>query len=275
MTGPATDPTRGRDEVASATEALVANWIVPEVIPQGICTAVVPGTECLDGARLLARTLHTLVLRSRPRTLVLAASGPGQVARIRAMGSLSTTLGDVPIDERLAARIASFWPDEIDIIPDGEDEDSLPTLHRIGPLLAQVLVPGCRIVPLQIPAAPEQMFDPVLVGREMGKQLKFEVGCCLIASGTLFPRDTQEPNPASTPTTAQEVSEDASILKHLLEPEADELAGRLSQTGLQNTSALLLATAYAIECDRKRGHLLEHGVVETDGHHFGAAAVVL
>ena len=275
MTGPATDPTRGRDEVASATEALVANWIVPEVIPQGICTAVVPGTECLDGARLLARTLHTLVLRSRPRTLVLAASGPGQVARIRAMGSLSTTLGDVPIDERLAARIASFWPDEIDIIPDGEAEDSLPTLHRIGPLLAQVLVPGCRIVPLQIPAAPEQMFDPVLVGREMGKQLKFEVGCCLIASGTLFPRDTQEPNPASTPTTAQEVSEDASILKHLLEPEADELAGRLSQTGLQNTSALLLATAYAIECDRKRGHLLEHGVVETDGHHFGAAAVVL
>ena len=275
MTGPATDPTRGRDEVASATEALVANWIVPEVIPQGICTAVVPGTECLDGARLLARTLHTVVLRSRPRTLVLVASGPGQVARIRAMGSLSTTLGDVPIDERLAARIASFWPDEIDIIPEGEDEDSLPALHRIGPLLAQVLVPGCRIVPLQIPAAPEQLFDPVLVGREMGKQLKFEVGCCLIASGTLFPRDTQEPDPASTPTTAQEVSEDASILKHLLEPEADELAGRLSQTGLQNTSALLMATAYAIECDRKRGHLLEHGVVETDGHHFGAAAVVL
>lgn len=261
--------------MASATEALVANWIVPEVIPQGICTAIVPGTECLDGARLLARTLHTVVLRSRPRTLVLVASGPGQVARIRAMGNLSTTLGDVPIDERLAARIASFWPDEIDIIPDGEDEESLPTLHRIGPLLAQVLVPGCRIVPIQIPAAPKLECDPVEVGREMGRQLKFEVGCFLIASGTLFPRDTQEPDSAGTRTAAQEVSEDASILKYLLEPEIEELAGRLSETGLLNGSAMLLATAYAIECERRRGHLLEHGVVETDGHHFGAAAVVL
>ncbi len=275
MTGPATDPTRGRDEVANATEALVANWIVPEVIPQGICTAIVPGTECLDGARLLARTLHTVVLRSRPRTLVLVDSCPGQVARIRAMGSLSTTLGEAPIDERLAARIASFWPDEIDIIPDGEDEDSLPTLHRIGPLLAQVLVPGCRIVPLQIPEAPKREFDPVEIGREMGRQLKSEVGCCLIASCTLFPRDTQQPDSASTRPVGQEVSKDASILKYLLDPEIDELAGKLSETGLPNTSAMLLATAHAIECDRRRGHLLEHGVVETDGHHFGAAAVVL
>jgi hypothetical protein len=71
------------------------------------------------------------------------------------------------------------------------------------------------------------------------------------------------------------VSEDASILKYLLEPEIEELAGRLSETGLLNGSAMLLATAYAIECERRRGHLLEHGVVETDGHHFGAAAVVL
>jgi hypothetical protein len=271
MKRPATDPTREREEVAKATEAMVSNWIIPEVVPQGICTAIVPGTECLDGARLLARTLHTAVLRSRPRTLVLIATGTATIPRIRAMGSLTTTLGDSPIDERLAARIASFWPGDVDIIPNGEDESSLPTLHRIGPLLAQVLVPGCRIIPVEVPAEKTIHFDPIEVGKELGRQLKFEYGCFLLASCTLFAREHQD-SPQQAPI---QLREDAKVLKHLLEPELDCLSEQVVETGLQNSTPLILATAHAIERERQCGYLLEHGVVEADGDRFGAAAIVL
>lgn len=271
MKRPATDPTREREEVASATEALVANWTIPEVIPQGICTAIVPGTECLVGARLLARTLHTAVLRSRPRTLVLVATGSGSVPKIRAMGGLTTTLGPSPIDERLAARIASFWPGEIEVIPDGEDEDSLPALHRIGPLLAQVLIPGCRIVPIELPAEKTDDFDPIGVGKELGQQLKFEYGCFLLASCTLFSRkidDSQQP-------ISEQIREDATVLKHLLEPQLNRLSEQIVETGLPHSTPMVLAMAHALERERESGYLLEHGVVESDGDQFGAAAIVL
>ena len=270
MTGPLIDPTRDREEVARATEALVSGWTIPEVIPQGICTAVVPGTECLDGVRLLARTLHTVVLRARPRTLVLVCSSSIEVPRIRAVGGLSTSLGDTPIDERLAARIASFWPGDLDIIPEGEDEDSLPELHRIAPLIAHVLIPGCRIVPIEIPDMHSTTFDPIGVGQELGRQLNTDVGCSLIASCTLLPRKDRS-SPAS-----DEISGDASILKYLLDPAAADLASAVSENPrISGGTPMVLATSHAVERGRQRGFLLEHSVVESNDQLFGSAAVVL
>ncbi|NRA74515.1 MAG: hypothetical protein HRU16_01125 [Planctomycetes bacterium] len=267
MSGPATDPTRSRDEVTSATEALVSNWAIPENIPNGICTAIVPGTECLDGARLLARTLHTLVLRSRPRTLVLVAGTSCSTTRIRAIGSIPTTLGEVAIDERLAARIASLWPGNLEVVPEDENEDQLPSLHRITPLMAQVLIPGCRIVPIEVPNQPDRDFDPIHLGQELGSQLKSEIGSCLIAAGTLSPRKDGH--------SSSDIQEDAAILKHVLDPEAVDLAGLASVSDLTDWSSLVLATAHALERGRNRGHLLEHGIVERGQQRYGAAAVVL
>ncbi|MGE4619200.1 MAG: hypothetical protein AAEJ04_05260 [Planctomycetota bacterium] len=267
MTGPATDPTRSREEVTSATEALVSDWIIPENIPHGVCTAIVPGTECLDGARLLARTLHTLVLRSRPRTLVLVAGTEAPTVRIRALGSIPTSLGEVAIDERLAARIASLWPGDLEVIPENDDEEQLPSLHRIAPLLAQVLIPGCRVVPIEIPNQPDQDFDPIYLGQELGSQLKSEIGSCLIAGGIFSARKSKN--------QGADIQEDASILKHMLDPEAIDLAGMASISGLMHRSPLVLATAHAIERGRNRGHLLEHGIVDQNDQQYGAAAVVL
>ncbi|MGE4633273.1 MAG: hypothetical protein AAEJ47_09565 [Planctomycetota bacterium] len=267
MSGPATDPTRSRDEVTSATEALVSNWAIPENIPNGICTAIVPGTECLDGARLLARTLHTLVLRSRPRTLVLVAGTSCSTTRIRAIGSIPTTLGEVAIDERLAARIASLWPGNLEVVPEDENEDQLPSLHRITPLMAQVLIPGCRIVPIEVPNRPDRDFDPIHLGQELGSQLKSEIGSCLIAAGTLSPRKDGH--------SSSDIQEDAAILKHVLDPEAVDLAGLASVSDLTDWSSLVLATAHALGRGRNRGHLLEHGIVDRGQQRYGAAAVVL
>lgn len=267
MTGPATDPTRSRDELTNATEAMVTDWAIPENVPHGICTAIVPGTECLNGARLLARTLHTLVLRSRPRTLVLISGSSCNTTRLRAIGNIQTSLGEVAIDERMAARIASLWPGDLEIIPEDSGEDTLPSLHRITPLMAQVLIPGCRVVPMEIPSQPNQDFDPIRVGQELGSQLKSEIGSCLIAAGTLSPQKSDE--------SGEDVQEDASILKHMLDPEAVDLAGLASVSGLTDWCSLVLATAHAIERGRQRGHLLEHSLVDYDQRKYGAAAVVL
>ncbi|MEC9476622.1 MAG: hypothetical protein VX764_06265 [Planctomycetota bacterium] len=267
MTGPATDPTKSRDELTTATESLVAGWAIPENIPHGVCTAIVPGTECIDGARLLARTLHTLVLRSRPRTLVLVTGTSCNNTRLRAIGTLSTSLGEIAIDERLAARIASLWPGDLDIIQEDSDEESLPSLHRIAPLMAQVLIPGCRVVPMEIPTRPGPDFDPIRLGQELGSQLKSEVGSCLIAAGTLSPRKEGQ--------VGGDVQEDASILKYMLDPEAVDLAGLASVSGLSDWCSLVMATAHAVERGRRRGHLLEHGMVDSGQQKYGAAAVVL
>ena len=267
MTGPATDPTRSRDELTSATEALVAGWAVPEKIPHGVCTAIVPGTECINGARLLARTLHTLVLRSRPRTLVLVAGTSCKITRLRAIGSIQTSLGEVAIDERMAARIASLWPGDLEVIPENTGDGILPSLHRITPLMAQVLIPGCRVVPMEIPTRPDQDFDPIRLGQELGSQLKSEIGSCLIAAGTLSPRKEGK--------VGDEIQEDASILKYMLDPEAVDLAGLASVSGLTDWCSLVLATAHAVERGRRTGHLLEHGMVDFGQQKFGAAAVVL
>ena len=72
----ALDPQLTRDETTEVIEGLVTGWSIPEEIPQGISTIVIPDSECPIGARFGARALHTLVLRSRPRTLVVLSSGP-------------------------------------------------------------------------------------------------------------------------------------------------------------------------------------------------------
>jgi hypothetical protein len=167
----------------------------------------------------------------------------------------------------LAARIASLWPGELEVIPENADEENLPSLHRIAPLLAQVLIPGCRIVPLEIPIHHDQNFDPIHIGQELGSQLKSEVGSCLVVGGILSARKSKN--------QGSDIQKDASILKHMLDPEAIDLAGMASISGLADRSLLVLATAHAVERGRNRGHLLEHGIVDHHDQQYGAAAVVL
>ena len=187
--------------------------------------------------------------------------------RLRAIGTIPTSLGEVAIDERMAARIASLWSGDLEIIPEDSNDETLPSLHRIAPLMAQVLIPGCRVVPLEIPTQPGQDFDPIRLGQELGSQLKSEIGSCLIAAGTLSPRKEGQVD--------GNIQDDASILKYMLDPEAVDLAGLASVSDLTDWCSLVLATAHAIERGRQRGHLLEHGMVDAGHQKYGAAAVVL
>ena len=265
MNDHALDPQLTRDETTEVIEGLVTGWSIPEEIPQGISTVIVPNSECPSGARFGARALHTLVLRSRPRTLVVISSAKVQQPQLQSMGQVETALGSCSIDERLSARLANRLENHLEIYP--KLEASLPSLQKLTPLLCQVLAPGCRFVPLLVP---EKVSDPQAM-MEFGKQLGFalseEQGACVIAGLSLPQRENLGTDPR--------VTTDATIIRHILDPDPELFFESSLMAQITDTWPTLIALGHARERQGLKGYLLEHGEVESDDSCRGAASLVL
>ena len=261
----ALDPQLTRDETTEVIEGLVTGWSIPEEIPQGISTIVIPDSECPIGARFGARALHTLVLRSRPRTLVVLSSGPVSRPYMQSMGQVETALGSCSVDERLSARLATRLEGHLEVVKELEEDFS--ALQRLTPLLCQVLAPGCRFVPWVVP---EKVTDPqeyIQLGIQLGKALAEEQGACVVA-GLSLPQRSQA-------GTDPEVTGDATIIRHLLDPEPERFFESSLLAKIQDTAPMLVALGQARERQGLKGYLLEHGEVESSASRWGAASLVI
>lgn len=261
----ALNPQLTRDETTEVIEGLVTGWSIPEEIPQGISTIVVPDSECPAGARFGARALHTLVLRSRPRTLVVISSGPVSRPVMQSMGQVETALGSCSIDERLSARLANHLETDLDIV--SELDCSGSSMQRLIPLLCQVLAPGCRFVPWIVPEKIDEPQSLIDLGSQLGKALAEEQGACVVAGLSLPQKD-----PSGSDS---EVTGDATILRHILDPDPHLFFESSLQGKIRNTAPMLVALGQAKERHGLKGHLLEHGEVESADSQWGAASLVI
>lgn len=261
----ALNPQLSRDETTEVIEGLVTGWSIPEEIPQGINTIVVPDSECPASARFGARALHTLVLRSRPRTLVVISSGPVAKPVMQSMGQVETALGSCSIDERLSARLANRMESDLDIV--SEMDISGSSLQRLTPLLCQVLAPGCRFVPWILPEKVDEPQSLIDLGTQLGKALTEEQGACVVAGLSLPQRNTSAPE--------TEVTADANILRHILDPDPHLFFESSLQGKLRNMAPMLVALGQTKERHGLKGHLLEHGEVESANTQWGAASLVI
>ena len=269
MNKPALDPRLTRDETTQVVEGLVTGWTIPEEVPQGLSTAIVPNSECPEGAQFTARTLHTLVLRSRPRTLVVLSSEDIEKPELVAMGQIQTALGASSVDERLAARIASELGTSLEIV--SGDSKNILSLQRMVPLLCQVLAPGCRFVPILLPRESTHEstheFTPEKLGAKLGSILQTEQGACLIAGFQLPKREKLG--------SSDSVSDDASIIRHILEPDTKSLMTSSMLVNIQDFSPVVVAVEHSQKRHAQRGFLLEHGSVGKQDQQRGAASLVL
>ncbi|MDG2083841.1 MAG: hypothetical protein P8K66_02625 [Planctomycetota bacterium] len=265
MNKPALDPRLTRDETTQVVEGLVTGWTIPEEVPQGLSTAIVPNSECPEGAQFTARTLHTLVLRSRPRTLVVLSSEDIEKPELVAMGQIQTALGASSVDERLAARIASELGTSLEIV--SGDSKNILSLQRMVPLLCQVLAPGCRFVPIILPRESTHEFTPEKLGAKLGSILQTEQGACLIAGFQLPKREKLG--------SSDSVSDDASIIRHILEPDTKSLMTSSMLVNIQDFSPVVVAVEHSQKRHAQRGFLLEHGSVGKQDQQRGAASLVL
>ena len=264
MTDPTTGPIQSREEVVEAIENLLHGWNVPESVPEAISTAIVPLGEDPVSARLIAKGIHTLVLRSRPRCLVLVGASPelqnGKIV-LSPFGEIPSTAGDVAINERIASRLATFWSSEVEASTDQQQFDLLP-LHRIGALLTRVLAPGCRVVPVTVPADPSGDFDPVATGTGLGEILTDEPGTIVVAGAELG---------ADGPG----VEGDARILRHLIDIDPLALSTEAQTIAGPSPVPLVIAAAHAKVRGQNRGVLLEHARIGADESGSRVVSVVL
>ncbi|OUU20269.1 MAG: hypothetical protein CBC13_10880 [Planctomycetia bacterium TMED53] len=261
----ALDPQLTRDETTEVVEGLVTGWSIPEEVPQGINTIVIPDSECPTGARFGARALHTLVLRSRPRTLIVVTADLVPSPRMQTMGQVETALGSCSIDERLSARIASELGDHLEVFP--RLENPLQSLQRMTPLLCQVLAPGCRFIPIVVPI---QSSDPDLMiqlGQLLGSTLSAEHGACLVAGLNLPTRQKIG--------SASDLTDDAALIRHLLDPNPKSFLEASLLAQIESFAPALIALGHSQARQCSKGFLLEHGELIQGDSHRGAASVVL
>jgi len=263
LTEPTTGPIKNREEVVEAIEGLLKGWRVPENVPQEISTAVVPSGEDAVSARLIAKGIHTLVLRVRPRCIILIGASPRQMkgVALSAFGEISSTAGDVSIDERIASRLATLWLPTIEVADSHEEFDSLP-LHRIGALMTRALAPGCRVVPVSVPLEANDDFDPIALGTLLGEALSEERGTIVVAG-------------AEIGAGASGFKGDARVLRHLIDIDPFSLQTEARAIGCSSSAPLSLAAAHALGRGEQIGSLLEHAVIGNKESGIGAVSVVL
>jgi len=247
------------------SKGLSSGWIIPEEVPQGISTVILPDSECPAGARFCARALHTLVLRSRPRTLVVVASGAVPHPRMQSMGQVDTAIGSCSIDERLSALLATQLDDQLEVT--ARMGSPLPTLQRLTPLLCQVLAPGCRFIPILVP---DRQFDALSMfnlGQKLGDALSQEHGACVIAGLNLPARDKLG--------SVADVTDDAGIIRHILDPDPKLFLDASLMARIHDFAPTLIALGHARQRQGLSGYLLEHGDLGTADSTRGAASLVL
>lgn len=168
-------------DLSAQLEGFLDGWRIPDAVPQQLFGGVVPHAGWRYSGRTAARTLHTLVVRSRPRTFILfgtvhvpGVAGPSLYPE----GAWETPVGDVEIDEKLAASLLDDLGDVLVAAPAAHDGDH--ALEVQMPFL-RLLAPGARVVPVAMPPVPaaEEL------GRRLGQHLEQRPDVVVVASTDL------------------------------------------------------------------------------------------
>ena len=121
----------------------------------------------------------------------------------------------------------------------------------------------CPVDPSEKVDEPQSLID---LGTRLGKALTEEQGACVVAGLSLPQRNTSAPE--------SEVTADATILRHILDPDPHLFFESSLQGKLRNMAPMLVALGQAKERHGLKGHLLEHGEVESANTQWGAALVI-
>lgn len=162
-------------------ERLLVATEVPDDLPRPLYGGLVPHAGWSYSGRLAAKTFRILLATSDFRSVVLfGADHTGAVRRgeVYDSGAWRTPLGDVPIDEKLAAAVLEAG-DCCRANPDAHAAEH--SLEVQVPLL-QVLAPEAKIVPIAVP--PTDL--AVEIGRTVAKAIGERAGeVCVIGSTDL------------------------------------------------------------------------------------------
>ncbi|MEM7164351.1 MAG: AmmeMemoRadiSam system protein B [Planctomycetota bacterium] len=249
-------------DLAPQVEEFVTGWSIPADVPRVLLGGVVPHAGWAYSGRVAARTLHTLIVRMRPETIVFLASVhvPGvRQASVYPRGAWETPVGAVEIDDELATRLLAAAGDHLIAAPDAHDGDHAIEVQL--PLL-RLLAPGCRIVPI---AAPVHC-DGAQLGAEIGGCLRESPRVLVVASTDLTHYGSRyRYAPAGKGSAARQWlrKNDTRMVQKVVDLDA---AGVAAEAQEQRNSCGPAGLAAAIAAARARGANQGYVVEYTDSH---------
>ncbi|MEE8143363.1 MAG: AmmeMemoRadiSam system protein B [Planctomycetota bacterium] len=167
--------------LAAQLDTFLKGWEIPKDIPAQLYGGVIPHAGWMYSGRTAARTLHTLIVRCNPRTVILlgAVHSVG-IARpaLYPDGAWETPLGEVAVDANLTERILKALGKLASASPQAHDNEH--SLEVQMPLL-RLLAPGCLVVPIAMPATEAA----VEVGRRIAEVIAEEPDVVVVASTDL------------------------------------------------------------------------------------------
>lgn len=212
-------------ERARAADDAVRGWSIPADVPALLCGGVIPQSWSAHALRTTARTLHTLIVRMRPETLVLVTTrapqppthAPPRLAQVLAAGSIGarppemrdsaparantlvqigmrgaceTDLGPVQVDESVARALLAACTDQR---PNSEPSADARILGDGGDPPDPPLVQACATLRRLAPGAglvPIWVLDAgtaETLGRHLGACLRESPRVLVVAASDLTP----------------------------------------------------------------------------------------
>lgn len=233
-------------------------WSIPTSIPQQLSGGIMPHAGWAYSGRLATRTLHTLVVRALPRTVVFLASvhvPDVTKASVYPEGSWETPVGTVEVDAELANRLLEALPEDLVAAPEAHENDHAIEVQL--PIL-RLLAPGCKCVPIATPVASAG----VRIGKTLGQLLAQDPDIQVVSSSDLTHYGTHYGfTPAGVGASAQAWmrDNDQRMIELVLEGQADAIAAEAAaQQNACGPAGLAAALACARERGAGKGHLIEY-----------------
>ena len=158
-------------------DAFLDGWTIPDAVPKQLTGAVVPHAGWAYSGRTAARAFHALTVRSHPTTYVIFASVhvPGvRGPTLFPEGVWETPVGDVEVDDRLAARLLERFGDQL--LADTTAHEGDHAIEVQLPFI-RLLSPGARVVPVAMPPEVDAAALGEALGRELAKEPRVAVVC--------------------------------------------------------------------------------------------------
>lgn len=254
--------------LSDQVEEFVSGWSIPDDVPRQLFGGVLPHAGWAYSGRVAARTLHTLIVRMRPETIVFLASVhvPGvRHASVYPGGIWETPVGTVEVDGELATRLVAAAGEQLVVSTEAHEGDHAIEVQL--PLL-RLLAPGCRVVPIAAPMT----CDGVALGKEIGGCLRESPRVMVVASSDLthYGRRYRYAPAGQGPEARQWMREnDSRMVQKVVDldaagvmPEARERANCCGPAGI----------AAAIASAQVRGANSGHVIEYTDSFHESAGA---
>ncbi|MFN0059144.1 MAG: AmmeMemoRadiSam system protein B [Planctomycetota bacterium] len=156
-------------------DAQLRNWRISEDIPQELSGALIPHGSLTLCGRIAARTLHTLIIKRHPTTLLFLTTphgGTGTQALISTEKKWSTPVGRVDADSLLVDSLLSLLAPALRRTPPHTPPS--PALSTVLPLVA-ALAPGMRVLFIAIPDGVDAPVFGQRLGRLLSEQSKVSV----------------------------------------------------------------------------------------------------